>query len=89
MIMVLDSALPYSVYNLQDGGKFGQAAAAVPDEKGKLCFEILGINGRVLLPFEYDRITIFSDMDNETNTWKERTMAEKGGENFSFDISKR
>lgn len=81
--------LPYSVLNLQDGGKFGQAACAVRGDDGRLRYGILGNNGRSILPFEYDEITIFSEWDAATNRWKEAGMATKNGTQYSFDISKR
>ncbi len=81
--------LPYSVLNLQDGGKFGQAACAVRGDDGRLRYGILGNNGRSILPFEYDEITIFSEWDAATNRWKEAGMATKDGTQYSFDISKR
>lgn len=81
--------LPYSVLNLQDGGKFGQAACAVRGDDGRLRYGILANNGRSILPFEYDEITIFSEWDAAGNRWKEAGMATKDGTQYSFDISKR
>lgn len=84
-----EAVLPFLVCELQDGGKFGQAAAAVPDETGRLRYGIVGNDGKVLLPFEYDDLTIFSEWDEEHSRWQEAAMATKEGAAYSFDISKR
>lgn len=81
--------LGYEVYGLQDGGKLGQAVAARPDSSGMLRFGILSNSGRILLPFEYDAITIFSDLDPVTGESLERAIATKDGLEYSFDISAR
>ena len=81
--------LPYSVLNLQDGGKFGQAACAVQGDDGRLRYGILANSGRPILPFEYDEITIFSEWNGAENRWVEAGMATKDGTQYSFDISKR
>lgn len=51
--------LPYVVYDLSDSGRYGHVSAAVPDENGVLRYGLLSRTGRVVVPFEYDRITIF------------------------------
>lgn len=84
-----EAMLSYLVCELQDGGKYGQAAAAVPDESGRLRFGILDNDGKVILPFEYDEITIFSEWDEEHDRWQEAAMAAKDGASYSFDISKK
>lgn len=81
--------LPYSVLNLQDGGKFGQAACAVRGDDGRLRYGILANSGRPILPFEYDEITIFSEWNAAENRWIEAGMATKDGTQYRFDISKR
>lgn len=81
--------LPYSVLNLQDGGKFGQAACAVRGDDGRLRYGILANSGRPILPFEYDEITIFSEWNAAENRWTEAGMATRDGVQYSFDISKR
>ena len=81
--------LPYSVLNLQDGGKFGQAACAVRGDDGRLRYGILANSGRPILLFEYDEITIFSEWNAAENRWTEAGMATRDGVQYSFDISKR
>ena len=78
--------LEYEVYRLQEGGK-GQVVAARPDSSGVLRFGILANSGRILLPFEYDAITIFSDLDPDTGEILERAIAMKDGWEYSLDIS--
>lgn len=77
-----------TVLDLNDSGKFGQATAAIRDGNGRLRYGILDINGRVLLPFEYDHITLFSEIDPQTGRFVEAATATKNGEKFSFDITK-
>lgn len=84
-----NAVLPYTVLNLQDGGKYGQAACAVRGDDGRLRYGILSNSGRSILPFEYDEITIFSEWDVENNRWREAGMAMKDGKSYSFDISRR
>lgn len=84
-----NSVLPFKVLDLQDGGKFGQAVAAIVDQAGRKRYGIVDNNGKTLLPFEFDQISIFSEWDEAGNRWKEGVMGTKDGENFSFDISKK
>lgn len=81
--------LEYEVWRLQDGGKFGHAVAAYPDASGTLRFGIVGISGRVLVPFEYDTITIFTDIDPETGAQQARALAVKEGEEYTLTLSLR
>lgn len=84
------AVLPFAVTDLQDNGKFGQAVAAIVDAKdGRLRYGIVDNSGSILLPFEYDQITIYTQWDDETNRWQESAMGVKDGQNFSFDISRR
>lgn len=84
-----NALMAYTVLNLQDGGKYGQAACAIRDDKGRLRYGILTNDGRTILPFEYDEITIFSEWDAEKNRWQEAAMGSKDGKPFSVDISIR
>lgn len=84
-----NAVLPYPVYNLQDGGKYGQAVAAVPDDMGRLRYGIIGFSGKIVLPFDYDEITIFTDLDPVTLQHHERAIATRDGRQLSFDISKK
>lgn len=77
------------VGDLQDGGKYGHAAASISDAAGRKRFGIVANNGKVILPFEYDHIAIFSEWDAANNRWQESAMGTKDGQNFSFDISRR
>lgn len=81
--------LEYEVYRLQDGGKYGHAVAARPDPSGLLRFGILNNAGRILVPFEYDIITIFSDLDPNTGETLVRAIAMKDGCEYRLDISVR
>lgn len=84
-----NAVLPFAVVNLQDGGKYGQAAAAIVMEDGSRRYGIVGNDGKIILPFEYDHVSIFSGWDEENNRWQESAMGTKDGVEFSFDISKR
>ena len=84
-----ETVLPFRVGDLQDGGKYGHAAASISDATGCKRFGIVANNGKVILPFEYDHIAIFSEWDAANNRWQESAMGTKDGQNFSFDISRR
>ena len=84
-----ETVLPFRVGDLQDGGKYGHAAASISDATGRKRFGIVANNGKVILPFEYDHIAIFSEWDAANNRWQESAMGTKDGQNFSFDISRR
>lgn len=81
--------LEYEVRCLQDGGEFGHAVAAYPDASGVLRFGIVGISGRILVPFEYDTITIFTDLDPETGQRQARALAVKGETEYTITLSLR
>lgn len=78
--------LPYVVYDLNDSGGYGHVTAAVPDEHGVLCYGVLSKSGRVVIPFEYDSITIFSERDPATGRMVERGSAERDGKSVGFTI---
>lgn len=84
-----NAILPFTVQNLQEGGKLGLAVASTAGDAGQLRYGILNNAGKVVLPFEYDQITIFSERDPQSGEWVDGAMATKNGESFSFDISPR
>lgn len=66
--------IDYKVYQVNPSGKFGHASAAVPDSTGLLRFGVLDGRGRVIVPFEYDDITIFrSGIRPLPLTWSEES----------------
>ena len=83
-----NSVLEYEVYRLQDGGKYGHAVAARPDASGVLRFGIIGISGKILVPFEYDMITIFTDLDPETGQPQARALAVQNGVEYPVTLSR-
>lgn len=81
--------MPQPVLALQDGGKYGQAVCAIRDGDGRLRFGLVSNRGRMILPFAYDEITIFSEWDSVGQRWKEAGFAVKDGKSLSFDLTKR
>lgn len=81
--------LPYALYDVNDSGRYGHMTAAVPDSAGVLRYGLIDRRGRRVIPFAYDRITIFSEWDAATQSWRERGIAERGDEEVSFDIARR
>lgn len=77
--------MTYKVYDLNDSGKYGHASAAVWDD-GRLYYGLLDIKGRVVLPFEYDEVVIYSGYDDQTGKQIECGQATKDGEVFTFDL---
>lgn len=73
-----ETVLPFRVGDLQDGGKYGHAAASISDAAGRKRFGIVANNGKVILPFEYDHIAIFRSGMRRTTAgrrapWEQRT----------------
>lgn len=78
--------IDYKVYQVNPSGKFGHASAAVPDSTGLLRFGVLDGRGRVIIPFEYDDITIFSEWDSAAAAYVERGIAEVKGKKYPFAL---
>ena len=78
--------IDYKVYQVNPSGKFGHASAAVPDSTGLLRFGVLDGRGRVIVPFEYDDITIFSEWDSAAAAYVERGIAEVKGKKYPFAL---
>lgn len=78
--------IDYKVYQVNPSGKFGHASAAVPDSTGLLRFGVLDGRGRVIVPFEYDDITIFSEWDSAAAAYVERGVAEVKGKKYPFAL---
>lgn len=78
--------IDYKVYQVNPSGKFGHASAAVPDSTGLLRFGVLDGRGRVIIPFEYDDITIFSEWDSAATAYVERGIAEVKGKKYPFAL---
>ncbi|MCX4281952.1 WG repeat-containing protein [Alistipes muris] len=78
--------LPYALYDVNDSGRYGHMTAAVPDSTGLLRYGLIDKRGRQIIPFQYDRITIFSEWDAQTQSWKEAGIAEVNGMERSFNI---
>ena len=83
------SRLPYALYDVNDSGRYGHMTAAVPDSTGRLRYGLIDKRGRRVIPFRYDRITIYSEWDAQTQSWKEAGIAELDGKETMFDIFKK
>lgn len=53
--------LPYDFYDLNDSGSFGHASLAIRLADGTLRYGVVGRTGRVILPFRYDYITLYTE----------------------------
>lgn len=84
-----NAVMPHPVFALQDGGKYGQAVCAIRDGEGRLHYGLVSNRGRMILPFAYDEITIFSEWDSVGQRWKEAGFVIQDGKRISFDLSKR
>lgn len=80
--------IDYKVYQVNTSGKYGHASAAVPDSTGLLRFGVLDSRGRVIVPFEYDDITIYSEWDPVASVYVERGVAEVNGKKYPFTLHK-
>lgn len=78
--------LPYALYDVNDSGRYGHMTAAVPDSTGILRYGLVDRYGRRVIPFAYDRITIYSEWDAATQGWHEVGIAEQGSTEVSFEI---
>lgn len=77
------------VYDLNDSGKLGHCSAALPDENGILRYGIVDSRGRIILPFRFDGITIFSEWNPATSEYEERGIADLDGASHPFTLRKR
>lgn len=80
--------LDYKLYRVNASGKYGHASAAVPDSAGVLRFGVLDSRGRIVVPFEYDDVTIYSEWDPATSVYIERGVAEVNGKKYPFTLHK-
>ena len=83
-----NSVLPYPLYDVNNSGRYGHIAAAIKDSDGNLRYGLLDKYFRVVIPFEYDSITIFSEWDSKNNCWIEAGFVEKDGVSHSFTVYK-
>lgn len=87
--MLIDPAgrevLKEKVYDLNDSGKYGHASCAVRKD-GRLWYGVVDNRGRVVVPFDYDRVTIFSATDPLTGKKEERGIADRGAQKRSFTL---
>lgn len=77
------------VYDLNDSGRLGHCSAALPDENGILRYGIIDSRGRIVLPFRFDRVTIFSEWNPATSEYEERGIADLDGASYPFTLRKR
>lgn len=80
--------IDYKVYELNDSGRLGHVSAAIPDATGTLRYGVLSHHGRIIIPFEYDRITIFSEWDDKLGDYVERGIAELNGRSRPFTLKR-
>lgn len=80
--------IDYKVYDLNDSGRLGHCSAAVPDANGTLRYGVLSHHGRIIIPFEYDRVTLYSEWDDEQGGYIERGIAERDGRSYPFTLKK-
>lgn len=89
--MLIDPAgrevMTYKVYDLNDSGGYGHASCAVRQD-GRLWYGVVDNRGRVVVPFEYDRVTIFSAIDPLTGKKEERGIADRGAQKRSFTLTR-
>lgn len=78
--------IDYKVYELNASGVGGVASAAVPDDNGTLRFGVLDAKGRIVVPFEYDDVTIFTEWDPATQSYVSRGLAVLNGKNHPFRL---
>ncbi|MDE6778654.1 MAG: WG repeat-containing protein [Alistipes sp.] len=81
-----NSQLRYPLYDVNDSGRYGHMTAAVADSTGLLRYGMLDKYARQIIPFEYDRITIFTEWDPKRRQWNEVGIAVKDNIEYSFDI---
>lgn len=53
--------VPYDFYELNESGSFGHASLAIRLADGTLRYGVLSRSGRVILPFRFDRVTIYTE----------------------------
>ena len=74
------------LYDLDSSGKFGHCKAAVRDGNGNLHYGVVSSTGKVIIPFQYDLIMIFTEHHPELGEVAV-VSADKDGKRFSFTLS--
>ncbi len=69
-------------YDLNDSNPSGYYSAAIRDAEGRLRYGVLDSNGKEVIPFKYDRVTIYTH-HHPTRGDLERVMMELNGETTS------
>lgn len=72
-------------YDLNDRGGHGYVSAAVRLPDGTLRYGVLGRRGRVVLPFRFDGMTIFTERQADGSD-AVRVLAELDGETISYQL---
>lgn len=72
--------LSQDFYELDDSGKLDHCAVAVRLPDGMLRYGVINRKGQILIPFRFDRITLFTDRDPQTGTEIECAMVELNGQ---------
>lgn len=90
--MLLDSQgrelLSQWVYALNPSGRYGHASCAIPDGTGELRYGVISSRGKVIIPFEYDQITLFTEWDNLSQSYIERGIAYRDNLSIPFSLSR-
>ncbi len=75
----------YLFYDLNDSGSHGHVSAAIRLPDGTLRYGVLGRRGKVVLPFRYEQVTIFTERQ-EDGTEADRVSAVFEGETVSYQL---
>ena len=90
--MLLDSQgrelLSQWVYSLNPSGRYGHASCAIADATGQLRFGVISSRGKVIIPFEYDQISLYSEWDNASQRYIERGIAYRDGMSLPFTLNR-
>lgn len=82
--------LAETFYDVNDTDRSGgYASAAIRDGDGRLHYGVLSSRGKVILPFEYDRITLFVEWDPAARCYIECGIAELNGQSFTFTLKSK
>ena len=90
--MLLDSQgrelLSQWVYALNPSGRYGHASCAISDGTGTLHFGVISSRGKVIIPFEYDQITLYSEWDDASQSYIECGIAYRDGRSIPFTLGR-
>lgn len=76
------------VYDVNNSSALGLVSCAIVSGTGLMRYGVVSSAGKVVIPFEYDQIMLYSEWDHHSGNYVERGIAYKNNESIPFTLSK-